>query len=118
MFVVHEADLVVYLSHFSTRFLDCRRSFALFSLPTLDILCHFVVPTLLLLNVFAQFTNVLNMHRLINQLQSTRLSDTILFIALLAKVTPPPVLALPFRLIEVAHGSHAAKVEEESRGGE
>lgn len=120
MFLIHEVDLVVYLSHFSTRFLDCRHSFAVFSLPALDILCHFVVSTLLLLNVFAQFTNVLYMHRFINQLQSTRLSDTILFIALLAKVTPAPVLALPFRLIEVAHGSLAAKVgkraEEGSRG--
>lgn len=79
--------------------------------PSLHVLGHLVVPSLLFLDLVAQFTVSWHVIRIIDQLQATSFARSIFLVALLSEVTPFPVTTLPPRLFEVAHcGGEADEV--------
>lgn len=88
--------------HVVLRLLDRCRSVP-FALPTVDILPHFVPPTLLFLDLFAQLAVATLIGRIIHQLQPASFARAVFFRALLPEVSPLPVATLPASLLEVAH---------------
>lgn len=91
-----------YIVHVVFCLLDGRFSVAL-PPPALDILSHFVPPTLLFLDLVAELAIATLIGRIIHKLQPASLACAIFFRALLPEVSPLPVATLPASLLEVTH---------------
>ncbi|RYC57096.1 hypothetical protein CHU98_g9113 [Xylaria longipes] len=71
--------------------------------PSRDIAVQLVVLAPLLLDVLAQLAVLGLAYRVIDELEAARLARPVLLVALLSEVAPPPVPAVPARLVEEAH---------------
>jgi hypothetical protein len=68
-------------------------------------------PVFLLRHLIAYFAIFGFVLPLIYKLQSAGLSDAVLFVALFAKLVPPPVAASPNNLVEVTHREKLSEVK-------
>jgi hypothetical protein len=68
-------------------------------------------PVFLLRHLIAYFAIFGFVLPLIYKLQSAGLSDAVLFVALFAKLAPPPVAASPNNLVEVTHREKLSEVK-------
>lgn len=75
-----------------------------FPRPSHDVAAQLVVLALLLLDVLTQLADFVVPDRVIDELEPACLARPVLLVALLPKVTPPPIPASPACLIEEAHG--------------
>lgn len=116
MLFAHAVNLITYIVH-----LDAGTFYrgipVPLSLPALHVPVHLVITTLLLVDIEANLTQVPLYLCLIDQLEPTRLTRSVLLVALLAEVSPAPIAAAPACLIEVAHGRGGASARRRHRIG-
>jgi hypothetical protein len=68
-------------------------------------------PVFLLRHLIAYFTFFFFISPLVHKLQSASLSDAVFFVALLAKLVPPPIAASPDNPVEVTHREKLTEIK-------
>jgi len=96
-------DLALNLCNVVSRLLNGCPAVA-FAVPPVDVLAHLSYTTLFLAHLIAELAGLGLEAGVVHQLQTTRLTSTVLLVTLLTKVPPLPVSAGPSRLVKVAHG--------------
>lgn len=95
-------DRFFQLSQVVLRLLDSGSPVPFF-LPPLDVLLHLVLPTSLLLDLIAQLALLRLVIGVVYQFKPTSFSCPVLFITLLAEISPLKISTRPSCHIEVAH---------------